>query len=120
MLTGNILLVIIATLLAILIAGGVFAIYKILPTTSIAKLDKESLIIEVDEVNPNMTQGYGFIVDGKVVLSYDNKPLLFKNRAIAKECLRDKFSGAGEIIYQKWDVEKQQLILGRVQQRGAN
>ena len=116
MLTGNILLLVIVSLLAILMVGGGLIAYRLLPSS---KKEKGS-IIEVDAVDPDMTQGYGFIVDQRVVLSFDNKPLLFENEEVAKECLIDRFNGAGEIVYQKWDVEKQQLILGKVVYSGTN
>jgi len=114
---GNILLGLIALCMVALVMGAIYAFFYFKDGV---KLKEQSTVIEVESVNPDLTQGYGFIVDGKVVLNDNKTPMLIKTKKIAEELLVEAFCGKGEIVYQKWDVDKQQLILGKVQKRGAN
>jgi len=103
--------------MVVLVVGATYAFFyfrkKLTPK-------EEPLIIEVEALDPNLSQGYGFIIDGKIILRDNKTPLIMKSKELAEETLREEFHGKGQIVFQKWDVEKQQLILGKVQEHGTN
>lgn len=78
------------------------------------------MVIEVEGINPNLTQGYGFVVDDRIILKDDKTPMLIRTKESAEKILVDLFNSRGEIVYQKWDLEKRQVTLGKVKQHGTN
>lgn len=114
---GNILLGLIAFCMVALLVGATVALFyfknKITPKKKLAT-------IEVESLDPKLTQGYGFIVNDKLILKDDKTPYLCKEKSLAEQTLKEFFHGKGKIIYQKWDMKTQQVRIGEVREHGAN
>jgi len=78
------------------------------------------LVIEIEKFNPDFLEGWGFVVEGRVILDYDQTPLLFKKKTDAAVCLRDKYENSGDLVYQRWDTKTRKVYVGEVQKRGTN
>jgi len=81
---------------------------------------KKLAIVEIERLDPELTQGYGFIVNDKLILKDDKTPYIYKEKALAEQTLKDFFHGKGQIVYQKWDMKKQQVRIGEVRESGTN
>jgi len=114
---------------AIIIAGGI-AMFMGLMLAEVAKhffkvyqsrpKKVKPLVIEIESYNPDFLEGWGFIVDGRIILNYDQTPLLFKKKVDAIACLRDKYQDVGELVYQRWDVKASKVYVGEVRKNGTN
>ncbi len=72
-------------------------------------------IIDVEYYNKEVVEGYGFIVDGHVVLTPERTPFVFKEKHKAAKYLKEKYGGKnGGIVYQKWEPKTRSVKIGRV------
>ena len=122
MLTDNILLLILvflALLTTCVVGFAGYFIYSKIQQWKANKIMSQAPIIEIDKLREDLTEGWGFTVNNQIVLQ-DNNPFIFNNKKTAEDYLASKFPKNGKLIYQRWDLEKRQLIVGEVRQRGTN
>lgn len=119
MLIDNILIALIAVLCLLVLSVGGLLLYIINPNLFRRKKRKIRPVIEVDRVDPSRSEGWGFIVKGQIVL-HNGQPLVFPKKEAALDYMGSKFPKNGQLIYQRWDLEKKELILGEVVKRGTN
>lgn len=117
MLIGNVFLVFIAICMAALVGAAIVGAYFAYKTWKDGQ--PKPAIIEIEGFHQDKTQGYGLIINGKIILRDDMKPLLFDKEHIAREILREKYHDQGEVVYQKWDLKTNQLKIGKVIKRGS-
>lgn len=78
------------------------------------------LVIEIEKFNPDFLEGWGFVVEGRIILDYDQTPLLFKKKTDATVCLMEKYKNNGDLVYQRWDTKTRKVYVGEVRKRGTN
>jgi len=69
--------------------------------------------VEVESLPDNITEGFGYTKGKSVVLNEQGVPYLYKTIREAQNNMR-KVKGIDKIIYQKWDLETQTLVVREV------
>lgn len=110
MLIGNILIGVGIVSLVALAGLGLLLFWK-----KLRYKKPQGLVIDVDYYAKETLEGFGFIVEGKVVLSQNKTPIVFSDKLEAAKYLRDKYGGKdGGIVYQKWEPKTRTVKIGRV------
>lgn len=91
----------------ILLAGVGFYLWKNRPKPEPAP------VVMIEKLPEKLTKGFGYIQGKSLLLNKEGVPYLYGTYGEAKSKM-ERVEGASGIVYQKWDMDTQQVFIGEV------